>query len=1282
MHTPLRTVLVSVLLAPLILAGNGLAQQFDSRAELRRAFEEAVACGDQGRVEQLIQAKGEQENDLFFLFGDYTRQWLEGPDRENAHGEQVGQQVLAIARAAEAVFHSDALLQLVGLAERFDAAQRKQWLEAQARFTQAHACQDLRQMIELLEGVDLQFSQLGWSFGVALSRLTFGGALCQLGQPQQALAYLEDSARLWVRLGCPVEECFAFKALGTCLLELDRKAEAQRAFERSIARATQTCESRLLWTLQVVGDAFYRVGHYADAATYFQKELDAAEALASHEAAARSSVWLAYCSFQEGRDADGLRRSREIFRRFPSGLRAEFESKLAAGDQAGLAELDRTWDMRELIYGYAQDLVAAEGPLDPGYQSALTRLRGVADALGQSRPCAGLRRGIESLTRFGAREKELWGEASGIHVRACSAFDRKDYRTALPGLARALELFTALGWTPGAALSAHMLGCCQERLGQFASAIDSLEQAARINEDLGDIPSQIHSLICLGRCRVAIGQYEAGIETLEQALYSRRKLRGPGSAWDQAFAEREIGFCYAALGQHEKSIAWLEKALPTWRSTGETVELANCLDHLALAYITAGRLEDARSALEQALAIQGRHQDKEGHGLTLDLLGDLLIQLDRPQEAASAHGEALALLEPLGNAVLTASALNGLGASHLALGETAQASELHRRALDLLDTVGQHRDAAWSLMNLAGCQLRLQRPADALESLEQCLERLDRVGRRTLPEDGRQAFLSQWAGVPATASAAVALLAQGGDCEAAERGLPLLDSFCGRALLEGLQERAEGLLGKFDPALALEREQMLDRMEELRLALAQAQLPASQVQSLRQQLLAAEQELGEIDRRARAASPILQQLFSPPRASLALLQTVLRPEDALLWFVLGREASFVWVVTRSGAIVRELAGEETIRRSYERLIAALEPLGPRDQSFVEPARELYRLLLEGSADLTRDCANLIIIPDGFLGFLPFEVLLGADVRHEAAHELARLPYLIQDKSVCYAPSASFLIWSSQRPTLAAGSGRKMLLLGDPVYSLEGEPAPAVAMRSIEALRPDRVVRLLKTRDEVQSIARSLLTPAEDGLAHELGDLPRSAGLHGTRFDLFVGQEANKARLQQDLSQYRILHLAVHGYVDSEWPWFSGLVLSGPSGPACAFLNLVEIAALQLDAELVFLSACDTARGPVARAEGIKNTARSFLLAGARAVLATQWTVHDEVSAILAQGFYRELFAGAGAAESLRRAKIAILRSAASIPSGAARSIGTVEAEAPTLQLAHPAFWAPFVIWGR
>ncbi|MFO0983310.1 MAG: CHAT domain-containing protein [Planctomycetota bacterium] len=447
---------------------------------------------------------------------------------------------------------------------------------------------------------------------------------------------------------------------------------------------------------------------------------------------------------------------------------------------------------------------------------------------------------------------------------------------------------------------------------------------------------------------------------------------------------------------------------------------------------------------------------------------------------------------------------------------------------------------------------------------------------------------------------------------------------------------------------------------------------------LQEELGARGADLEEIERRLRAKNPGLAEIVAPESASLADVKNALGPVEVLLWYVLGQQESFVWVITREGASIVKLPASVDIEARVKGLIGSLAS-GSKSLEFVPPARELYEMLLAKPLACCPEKGQLIIVPNGLLGFLPFEVLLGREVPQEE-RQRGRLPYLLREKTIRYAPSPSLFVFLHRHRRPEGGWAKDLLLFGDPVYAGEARATAAFANRASRSLLPESFSRLSKTRDEVKTLAESLVQDDESKLFLQLRDLKRSGCVSGKRFDLFVGEKASKSQLKGDLSRYRIVHLATHGYFDTRYPWFSGLVLSDvPDDLAGGFLSLSEIGELKLDADVVFLSACETAKGSLAHCEGILNTARYFLLAGARSVVATQWDVLDYAAPIVARVFYEHLFAGEAPGEALREAKLALIDERADIRG--ARSLGEgATNDAPSFS--HPSVWAPFVIFGK
>jgi len=146
--------------------------------------------------------------------------------------------------------------------------------------------------------------------------------------------------------------------------------------------------------------------------------------------------------------------------------------------------------------------------------------------------------------------------------------------------------------------------------------------------------------------------------------------------------------------------------------------------------------------------------------------------------------------------------------------------------------------------------------------------------------------------------------------------------------------------------------------------------------------------------------------------------------------------------------------------------------------------------------------------------------------------------------------------------------------------------------------------------------------------------------------------------------FKILHFATHGFIDDRVPALSGLLLAPGAAPNGddGYLRLNEIFNLKMDADLVVLSACETALGKEVRGEGMVGLTRAFFYAGARSVIASLWMVSDQSTALLMEDFHAHYLRGDGVAAALRRAKLGLLKG-----------------KDPRHR--HPFFWAPFVVMG-
>jgi CHAT domain-containing protein len=338
--------------------------------------------------------------------------------------------------------------------------------------------------------------------------------------------------------------------------------------------------------------------------------------------------------------------------------------------------------------------------------------------------------------------------------------------------------------------------------------------------------------------------------------------------------------------------------------------------------------------------------------------------------------------------------------------------------------------------------------------------------------------------------------------------------------------------------------------------------------------------------------------------------------------------------------------------------------------------------------------RVVIVPSAALAALPFEALVVAVPASGRPSRFADVVFVIDQYEVCYSPSSPVIVelgWLGPRR-----GGGKALILADPTYASEidasatlTEVAPEDSMTTVSASGSSRLLRLEKTREEALAIAR-LLRSGDPGSASAAGDLEQLAGrrsgsLSDARFDLHLGDAASAERLSGDLTPYAMIHLAAHGFAGGAGDGVAGVGLAA-SRQGRGFVSLEDVLNLDLDADLVVLSACDTARGELRERVGIESMARGFMHSGARGVVASFWQVSEEAAVETMKSFYEGLIVRRlSPSQALREAKLGVRRSEARPPLGdVTMGAGELrESPAPSagVESAHPFFWAPFGYFG-
>jgi len=627
------------------------------------------------------------------------------------------------------------------------------------------------------------------------------------------------------------------------------------------------------------------------------------------------------------------------------------------------------------------------------------------------------------------------------------------------------------------------------------------------------------------------------------------------------------------------------------------------------------------------------------------------------------------------------------------MGDRKNGLDLLGQALNQSRLNGQRRLEGATLFQLARANYKFGNLLEARRQVEQSMEIAESMRADLLARDFRESFFNALLkGLGLYVNILMALHEREPAAGYDALALQASERARARSLLEQLAESNAEIRQGVDPRL-LDRERALQRQLN---AKAAAHANASKNKGAEELAAALDKEIAEladhyreVEAQIRASSPRFAALTLPEPITVAEIQRDLLDQDTvLLEFTLTGRHGWVWAVTRDALISYQLpfpARIDATSRWIHQLLTARQPkkgdtasqqeslIAESDVEFRRVAAIISRTLLSPIASKLRQewkGKRLAIVASGALEYIPFAAL-----PHPSA---SNYQPLIIDHEIVNLPSASALSMI-RRETSGRREGMKTLaILADPVFDANdprlvtlrkkkpGAGGAGVRVRSAHASKAASTIGqnpIRSVRDFTASASRDGFSrlPFSRDEAEEIAKfVPKNSLLKATDF------QANRATaIGAELSRYHIIHFATHGLLNSERPLLSGLVLSlvDENGkPQDGFLRMHEIYNLQLPADLVVLSACQTALGKEINGEGLVGLTRGFMHAGAGRVVASLWQVDDLATAELMKRFYRGMLQdGMRPSAALRAAQIEIMKQK---------------------RWATPYFWAAFTLQGE
>ncbi len=750
-------------------------------------------------------------------------------------------------------------------------------------------------------------------------------------------------------------------------------------------------------------------------------------------------------------------------------------------------------------------------------------------------------------------------------------------------------------------------------------SIRYLELTMESARQLDDEENRARTLANIGTQYSRTSRFQDALDAYLRALQVYEAL---GKRMDQARVIGNIGIAYSKLGDYAQAREFhlREQQLLAGRVTPLLIQAKI---RLASAMVKVGEIDEAFALFDDALHLTNSVRLRPATVANWSLLrataeisaGDTTRGLDALQQLlASDAARHMSKSQ-------TALAHFNIGTALTATGSTDAARQHLTKSLAIRESIYDSLGAAQASAALGLANLRQGRSAEAQTLALQAIARIESMRADIASADLRAVYQST---VSDAYELAVETTMSGDDTRPSE-ALALAESYRAQTLIDILANNRQ-TSSTLPKKLRSERERLLAQINFIEDKRLRGREVTDDLPAVINALNVLDKKIGEIDPRFLASDR--KQALAPSE-----LQVLLEDGDVVLQYFLGTTNSYVWVVTRNDIDAHRLSDGRRIRRMAKRLHNSLANRG----DYQREASALGDLLLASAAEAIERADNVIVIADDALHYTPFEVL---------TTPASRRP-ILAGKTVSYLPSMTTLALTRQNPRIS--SDDSIAVLADPVFDAQDERLASATIAAAMAPSATRSTGPVLNRLKMSSMEASSI----ENLA---GD--REVWLR-------TGTAATADSLNTSaVQQAQIVHIASHGFVDDDVSARTGLALAmlDDSGqPVTGFVGLRQIYNLNLSADLVVLSACDTGLGQNLAGEGLLGLTRGFMYAGAKRVVASLWQVDDRATATLMQYFYEGLLRdGLPPSAALAQAKQRMQREP---------------------RWRHPNYWSGFVLLG-
>lgn len=807
-------------------------------------------------------------------------------------------------------------------------------------------------------------------------------------------------------------------------------------------------------------------------------------------------------------------------------------------------------------------------------------------------------------------------------------------------LNRALAIWRQEDYAPGIGSTRLNLGYLYSNLGDTQRALDSYRKALTTAQEINDRLGQALSLTAMGGVYAFQGEKQEAFNVHNQALKLFRMI---GNQNGEAATLNGIGYLYDDLGDSINALKCYTLALGLYRSVENRSYAAITSGYIGRVHLARGERDKALIFFNDKLATSRAVQDRRMEAYTLKDIGNVL-RLTRKDEALRYYRQALELSGRVFDRRGQGNILNNIASLYSELGNQAEALRNYQLALPLMRAVTDRTGEINTLYGLARSERELGHLTAARARIAESLDLIENLRTKVVNSSLRISYLDTvYRHYEFYIDLLMRMDRQDRSAGYATLALEANEHSRAKTLLESLIEARTDIRQGVDPELLAQEtliRQHLNQKAGQQLRYLSGKSTPEQAATIKKEVETLLGQYEEVEAQIRDKNERYAALTQPHQLKLANIQRELDPDTLLLEYSLGPEHCYGWAVTDTSITSFDLPQqseiEETARRVYQ--LVATGNTRQTNESLIEQkfrvsqtlaaypaaAARLGKMLL-GPIGSLLGRKRLVIVADGVLQYIPFTAL--PEPRLSGLDDESWQP-LIVNHEVVTLPSLSTLAALRTEVRGRPLAEKAVAVFADPVFEKDDPRVKPIAKKAAAKLQAYTSSRLRQGIPEKAPKMDETVSFKRLPFSRQEADAILTVVAPGET-KLVLGFDANlKTVLDPDLRRYRIVHFATHGLLNNSHPDLSVVVLSlvNSSGlPQDGFLRLNEIYNLDLPAELVVLSACQTALGKESRAEGLIGLTRGFMYAGAPRVMASLWRIDDRAAAELMRYFYEGMF---------------------------------------------------------